>query len=140
MVLRRTVNPLKPMKPVNTYPSSSRSAAARFRRRIFDFISLAMAVAVAAGCARQPYHAVDLKSAIAHGDPVRVTMKDGRIFVLKKPVVVNDSLAGIIPTNPSREIMVPANEVLRVERMTSGPKFLLAALVGLTLAVLYVQY
>ena len=93
-----------------------------------------------AGCAPKPYHAIDLRGAIAHGDPVRVTMKDGRIFRLDKPVVVNDSLRGTVVAKPPSDLAVPVSDVLRVERMQAvGPRKALVLVVASVLGIILVQ-
>ncbi len=76
----------------------------------------------AAACAPKRYHAVDVRRAIAHGDPVRVTMRDGRIFGLNDPAVANDSLRGTVMAKPPHDIAVAVTDVLLVERMQAvGP-------------------
>lgn len=129
------------MKPVHAgaaYRSRPTSGKAAPWSRVLGVAGFAVTLVLAQGCARQSYQPIDLARAISHGNPIRVTMRDGRIFPLEKPVVVNDSLMGTVPGKPPRDIAVPANEILRVERMQSGPKALVALLGGAALLVILI--
>lgn len=112
--------------------------AARFRWVVL-VAGLALVIALAPACARHPYHAIDLRRAIAHGDPIRVTMKDGRIFGLNNPVVANDSLRGTVIAKPPVDLAVAVTDVLRVERMKSGPKAMIAIAAGAALAFILIS-
>lgn len=115
---------------------SYRSSASR----TFGFAICVALQLLTAACTPKPYHAIDLHRAIARGDPIRVTMKDGRIFGLNKPIVANDSLRGTLRAKPPRDLAVPVDDVLRVERMQAiGPQRAFVLVVGMVLTYIFVD-
>lgn len=47
--------------------------------------------------------------------PIRITKTDESVILLRAPVTVSDSLAGIALNDPNRRIAIPMSEVLTVE-------------------------
>lgn len=103
-------------------------------------ISAAVLQLLVAACAPKPYHPIDTQRAIGHGDPVRVTMKDGRIFGLNKPIVANDSLRGTVIANPPQPLAFAVADILRLERMQAvGPLKALVLVVASVIGIILIN-
>jgi hypothetical protein len=94
----------------------ARSGTGILWSQVLRFATVTIVIALAAGCASRTPDAEALRRSILyHQGPVRVTITDGRIVVLEKPAVVNDSLTGIVRGKPPRALAVALNEIRSVE-------------------------
>ncbi len=117
----------------------ARSGTGILWSKALRFATVTIVIALAAGCASRTPDAEALRRSILyHQGPVRVTIKDGRIVVLEKPAVVNDSLMGIVRGKPPRALAVALNEIRGVEPVRSY-RSLVTLLAGMGVVIILIN-